>query len=179
MLSGKGLNSSGRPVHSRHCQDGGDEREGQRHPDGALALALADGEQLNGLGGVEEEFVEPAVSVAQCFDETVLGLRSHCAQGLLLFAHTLDDLAATARGRPGPGKGQYAFLPLRDDRRTQLVQLIGDHALRGEARERISPVKRQLPLRVPVVRPAKVRDVRLIGFISNLANVGYAEEGKC
>jgi hypothetical protein len=57
-----------------HCgfrQDVGDEREGQRHPDRALALALADGEQLGGLGGVVEEFVEPAMSVPQCFDETV------------------------------------------------------------------------------------------------------------
>jgi hypothetical protein len=32
-------------------------REGQRHPDRALALALADGERLAGLAGVVEEFV--------------------------------------------------------------------------------------------------------------------------
>jgi hypothetical protein len=32
---------------------------------------VADGEQLGGLGGVVEEFVEPAMSVPQCFDETV------------------------------------------------------------------------------------------------------------
>ena len=34
-------------------QNGGDERKGQRHPDRALALALVDGERLDGLGGVE------------------------------------------------------------------------------------------------------------------------------
>ena len=40
-------------------QDGGDERKGQRHPDRALALAFADGERLDGLGGIDQEFVEP------------------------------------------------------------------------------------------------------------------------
>ncbi len=45
--------------------DGGDERKGQRHPDRALALAFADGERLDGLGGVVEEFVEPTMSVAR------------------------------------------------------------------------------------------------------------------
>ena len=29
--------------------------------------------------GIDQEFVEPAVSVAQCFDETVSRLRSHCS----------------------------------------------------------------------------------------------------
>ena len=36
-----------------HGQDGGDEREGQRHPDRALALALADRKRLDGVSGVE------------------------------------------------------------------------------------------------------------------------------
>ena len=34
-------------------------RGGQRHSDRALAFALADGEQLDGLGGIDQEFVEP------------------------------------------------------------------------------------------------------------------------
>ena len=80
-------------------QDGGDERKGQRHPDRALALAFADGERLDGLGGIDQEFVEP--SVAQCLDETVPRFRSHGSPGLLRFAHALDDLAATTR-RPSP-----------------------------------------------------------------------------
>ena len=36
--------------HRGFRQDGADERKGQRHPDRALAFALADGEQLDGLG---------------------------------------------------------------------------------------------------------------------------------
>ena len=44
------------------------------------------------------------MSVAQCFDETISRLRSHCSQGLLRFAHALDDLAATARRCPSPGE---------------------------------------------------------------------------
>ena len=39
-------------LHLGFRQDGRDEREGQRHPDRALALAFADGERLDGLGGV-------------------------------------------------------------------------------------------------------------------------------
>ena len=38
---------------------GGHERKGQRHSDRALAFALADGERLDGLGGIDQEFVEP------------------------------------------------------------------------------------------------------------------------
>ena len=40
-------------LHRGFRQGGGDERKGQRHPNRALALAFADGEQLDGLGGVE------------------------------------------------------------------------------------------------------------------------------
>ena len=29
-------------------------------------LAFADGERLDGLGGIDQEFVEPTMSVAQC-----------------------------------------------------------------------------------------------------------------
>ena len=36
--------------HRGFRQDGADERKGQRHPDRALAFALADGERLDGLG---------------------------------------------------------------------------------------------------------------------------------
>jgi hypothetical protein len=36
-------------------------------------------ESVEGHAGIEQEFVEPAVSVAQCFDETVSRLRSHCS----------------------------------------------------------------------------------------------------
>ena len=53
-------------LHRGFRQDRGDERKGQRHSDRALAFALADGERLDGLGGIDQEFVEPAVSVAQC-----------------------------------------------------------------------------------------------------------------
>ena len=35
--------------------------------------------ELDGLGGIDQEFVEPAVSVAQCLDETVSRFRSHCS----------------------------------------------------------------------------------------------------
>ena len=55
------------------------------------------------------------MSVVQCFDETISRLRSHCAQGLLRFAHALDDLAATARRCPSPGERQYPVLALGDD----------------------------------------------------------------
>src|SRR5271165_7109149 len=39
--------------HRGFRQDGGDERKGQRHPDRAPALAFADGERLDALGGVK------------------------------------------------------------------------------------------------------------------------------
>ena len=40
-------------LHRGFRQDGGHERKGQRHPDRALALALANCERLDGLGWVE------------------------------------------------------------------------------------------------------------------------------
>ena len=46
-------------------------------------------------------------------------LRSHCSQGLLRFAHALDDLAATARRCPSPGERQYPVLALGDDELAQ------------------------------------------------------------
>ena len=36
-------------------------------------------------------------------------------EGLLRFAHALDDLAAATRRRPSPGECQYPVLPLGDD----------------------------------------------------------------
>ena len=68
-------------LHRGFRQDRGDERDGQRHPDRVLALARADGERVDGLGGIDQEFVEPAVSVAQCFDETVSRFRPHGSLG--------------------------------------------------------------------------------------------------
>ena len=46
-------------LHRGFRQGGGHERKGQRHSDRALAFALADGERLDGLGGIDQEFVEP------------------------------------------------------------------------------------------------------------------------
>ena len=50
-----------------------------------------------------------------CLDETVSRFRSHGSQGLLRFAHALDNLAAATRRRPSPGECQYPVLPLGDD----------------------------------------------------------------
>ena len=79
-LNMRALDAERKPtLHRGFRQSGGHERKGQRHSDRALAFVLADGERLDGLGGIDQEFVEPAVSVAQCFDETVSRLRSHCS----------------------------------------------------------------------------------------------------
>ncbi len=40
-------------LHRGYRQSGGHERKGQRHSDRALAFALADGERLDGLGGID------------------------------------------------------------------------------------------------------------------------------
>ena len=57
-------------------------------------------EKFHDLDAMAQMFLTAAMSVAQCFDESVSRLRSHCSQGLLRFAHARDDLAAATRRRP-------------------------------------------------------------------------------
>jgi ABC-type histidine transport system ATPase subunit len=64
-------------LHRGFRQYRGDKPERQRHPNRALALIFAHGERLDGLGRVDEKFVEAAASVAQGPDETVSRFRSH------------------------------------------------------------------------------------------------------
>jgi hypothetical protein len=99
-------------LHRGFRQYRGDERERRRHPNRALALLFAHGEPLDGLGRVDEKFVEPAASVAERPDETVSCFRSHGSYGLLRFANAFDDPAATARRRSGSGQRQDPIPPL-------------------------------------------------------------------